>query len=704
MPRRYRHSQRGSAAHNEEFMENCRLWTLRIVMGMPYFSRSVQKWAALDEQILELLNIDESSLVGMAVKDVRKKLSPALKALEESPPSAIGRVFENTALLSKALGLSDSEASVLVFAASSNCVRLLRELVECYCGAPLDQIFQLVSVACALPERTVRRILGSGSTLVGSGLIKLKDSNLDSSEPPLRIPEVLAVAMTDPHRNVESLLSNCFGKVKRSELVMNDFDHLGDDLNILFSYLRVAVKKKHKGVNILLYGAPGVGKTELARVVGRQMEANFYEVLVEDDDGRARSQYERIDSYRLCQSMMMKRKRALVLFDEAEDMFPVGYSFSFRPSRHSQGDKGWVVKLLENTAVPTIWIANQIGQMDDAYLRRFDVCLEIKVPPQEKRRKILQKSFSSLAVSEQWVRRMAKSEHLTPSDVEKAAKVLACMGETSSEENERIGERVLDTNLTARRLSIHPQHASRVESLYNIDFLNTDEDISAIAYGLSTKLKGSVLLYGPPGTGKTAFAFHIGEMSGKQVLARKSSDLLDMYVGGTEHNISAMFKQATSENAILLLDEADSFFRERRRAQQSWEVTQVNELLVQMENFHGLFICSTNLLGNLDQAVFRRFALKIKFDYLTQEQAVRLFIAHAEEMGMINKDDDLAPRQVQDALSSIICLTPGDYAAVRRRNELLGNLIDIPSFASELGKECRIKPAVRNETKIGFGR
>jgi len=67
-----------------------------------------------------------------------------------------------------------------------------------------------------------------------------------------------------------------------------------------------------------------------------------------------------------------------------------------------------------------------------------------------------------------------------------------------------------------------------------------------------------------------------------------------------------MFRSATGDGAVLLLDEADSFFRERQGADHRWETTMVNELLTQMEDFDGLFVCSTNLMDVFDQASLRR--------------------------------------------------------------------------------------------------
>jgi transitional endoplasmic reticulum ATPase len=95
---------------------------------------------------------------------------------------------------------------------------------------------------------------------------------------------------------------------------------------------------------------------------------------------------------------------------------------------------------------------------------------------------------------------------------------------------------------------------------------------------------------------------------------------LDKYVGESEKNIADMFAVARQQNAVLVLDEADSFLADRRNAQRSWEVTQVNELLTQMEAFDGIFICTTNLMEKLDPASIRRFAFKVRFDPMTPDQ------------------------------------------------------------------------------------
>ena len=117
-------------------------------------------------------------------------------------------------------------------------------------------------------------------------------------------------------------------------------------------------------------------------------------------------------------------------------------------------------------------------------------------------------------------------------------------------------------------------------------------------------------------------------------MVRRASDLLSCWVGATEQNIARAFEEARKDDAVLLIDEADSFLQDRRGAGHSWEVTQVNEVLTQMENFEGVFIATTNLIKTLDQAALRRFDMKLLFKPLTARQSRELFLRHAATLGI----------------------------------------------------------------------
>ena len=169
----------------------------------------------------------------------------------------------------------------------------------------------------------------------------------------------------------------------------------------------------------------------------------------------------------------------------------------------------------------------------------------------------------------------------------------------------------------------------------------------------------SFLLSGPPGSGKSAWVRHLAERMGLQVLQKRASDLLDAFVGGTEHNIADAFAEARDTNAFLVFDEADSLLLDRADAVRSWEISQVNEMLTWMEQHALPFACTTNLPDRLDRASLRRFLVKVRFDWLTQAQAR---LAFRRFFGLTRPG----------ALDGLRTLTPADFSLVRRRAAVSG--------------------------------
>ena len=201
----------------------------------------------------------------------------------------------------------------------------------------------------------------------------------------------------------------------------------------------------------------------------------------------------------------------------------------------------------------------------------------------------------------------------------------------------------------------------------------------------------NLLLSGAPGSGKTAFVKYLAREVGAPLKVLKASDLISSYSGETEQRIAAAFAEAKSEEAILFLDEIDSFLQDRSGASHSWEVTQVNELLQQMEDFGGVMVGATNFAENLDKAVLRRFTYKMKLDYLTDE-GKGIFFERYFKTPLTDGE--------RTRLNGIAKLTPGDFRTVR---EELFYLADKQSNAARLDAlEAESEAKGRTAGKIGF--
>lgn len=189
-----------------------------------------------------------------------------------------------------------------------------------------------------------------------------------------------------------------------------------------------------------------------------------------------------------------------------------------------------------------------------------------------------------------------------------------------------------------------------------------------------------ILLSGKSGIGKSEFSRYLADTIGLELTVLRASDILDPYVGKTEKNIASHFKEASNKRKILLIDEADSLFRSRQHAEKSWEVTQTNEMLCQMEAFEGILVCSTNLIDNFDKAVMRRFVFKIKFLDLTPEGKAKLAKSYLTEVCDLPYD--------LHELMSIQDLRPGDFKTVRDRLLIVSSIkVSYETLLDELKAE-----------------
>ncbi len=155
-------------------------------------------------------------------------------------------------------------------------------------------------------------------------------------------------------------------------------------------------------------------------------------------------------------------------------------------------------------------------------------------------------------------------------------------------------------------------------------------------------------------------------------------------VGGTEANIAQAFREAQRKDAVLLIDEADSFLQDRTRSTRSWETTQVNKMLTQMERFDGTFIATTNLMDTLDPAALQRFDLKAKFGFLRKEQRLSLFARWRKTLQLA------ADVEAESRVAALSNLTPGDFAAATRQSQF-NPLKSAADLAARLAAECRLK-------------
>ncbi len=628
----------------------------------------------------------------------------ALRKLEESGFDELtgfsGPFAENISEIREAFGFSALDTRIFAFLlVASARSSAFAPIMRCFDFSKnaTDLIIDITAAALKEDRERIKESLRFDSPLMRSGLFVFSDSDDDELSNRIDfLDESRFHSLLSMRVPLQKLLAAVVNPAPEGELSLEDYDHLPVVNRVLLPYMKKALEEHRKGANVLLYGMPGTGKTQLARTVCKILSANLFEVATEEENN-SRGSKSRLQRWKTASAFLGSSENTVLAIDEAEDVFNDGANplalFSLFGPKIMRSNKGQINQLLESNPLPTFWITNSIGSIDPAMIRRFDLVIEVPTPDAKGRRKIVDQAFSG-KLSDTAAERLTQADQLAPAVLCRAAEVASMVGfeKGAVTEEEVVG--LVSETLRAQGFGTVPGTAAVLPAYYDPHFVNADMDLVELAHGLKEAGGGRICLYGPPGTGKSAYVAWLAKELGRPLVRKTVAELTSCWVGETEKLIAEAFRQAQRENAVLLLDEADSFLRDRTLSRASWETTQVNEMLAQMEAYSGYFVATTNLLDSLDAASLRRFDLKAKFDFLKPEQAVALAQKQLAAVG-IALDDQSASR-----LLGWRALTPGDYAAVARQSRFRP-LQSAADFVARLGEEIKVK-GQSSAQKIGF--
>jgi len=683
MRRRSRRYQTNFDINNlveKELVDKFSLWILRILFKLNTINDFIDKDGEIREENLALFlglenYIDNDEISKDYVVDL---LKTKLRILEKRKRFSNLKTFKtNLKNISNIAELDDYEISILEFAILLNQYDILDDCTG-FLGRNLNsgQTKRVLSIILDIPQKVINRIFSQKSRLGKSSLLTLDTKYSGSLNDNFNfITDSFAQNMLICNEEMETILKEVIYNCDKTELCIKDFEYIKSELNILIPYLKNAIKLASKGVNVLLYGIPGTGKTELAKVISDEIKSPLYEISYCDENDEPVEGNNRLRAFKFAQSLL-SNKNAILMFDEVEDIFN---SDDFLDRR--QKNKAWINRTLENNEVPTIWITNNVNSIDNAIIRRFDLTIEVPIPIKSKRKDIINK-YSQNQIGENTISSLSKNEKIAPALVSRAAKIVSNI---NVKDKDKAFEMIIQNTLKAQGHDLKEEDSLfKLPKIYQPSYINSDIDLEVLVDGIKQTQNARLCIYGPAGTGKSAYGKYIAQVLDKPLILKKGSDLISMWVGGTEKNIANAFKEAKEEDGVLVFDEVDSFLQDRENATKSWEVTQVNEMLVQMENYNGIFIATTNLMDNLDRASLRRFDLKMKFGFLKASQIEDFFKAECKNLNITVENKFINKTKLLSAL------TPGDFAAVSRQNRFMP-IKDSNDFYNRLKEEVEIK-------------
>ena len=153
----------------------------------------------------------------------------------------------------------------------------------------------------------------------------------------------------------------------------------------------------------------------------------------------------------------------------------------------------------------------------------------------------------------------------------------------------------------------------------------------------------SILFAGAPGTGKTMCAQVIARQLNMEMYKINISQIVSKYIGETEKNLQAVFAEARNSNCILFFDECDALFGKRSEVKDSHDRNanvEVAYLLQQIEEYDGVCILATNLIGNIDEAFMRRITYVVHFPFPDRRMREEIYRHMMPEAAPLSDDID----------------------------------------------------------------
>ena len=250
-------------------------------------------------------------------RQVGDALRSELAASRNARPDRMGMRLRR---LARTTGLTRTDTAILQLLLRYHTGRLVESMIDDISDSTrwgrrsLRPRNPLLPCMLGLSANAVWSRFASDAPLVASGLVSIDDDG------DVTLIDRLTRLDWLPNGSGADVQDLLLDEASPSELCWSDFDHVAEDRDHIEQILKGALKTGAKGVNVLVYGLLGTGKTEFCKALAARLETPLYVIGESDGNGREPSRHERLQELRLAQRLLAENHRSFLLFDEMEDL------------------------------------------------------------------------------------------------------------------------------------------------------------------------------------------------------------------------------------------------------------------------------------------------------------------------------------------------------------------------------------------------